>query len=170
MRRLIPLAGLVAALAALPAPSVRATDAAAPIAVVVSAAQPRNVRPSDLALIFRRKKLFWSDGSKVNPVNLPARSPLRGEFSRVVLGASPEELEKYWNDMYFHGLPPPFVLGSDEAVLRFVAQTPGAIGYVSYCSVDTRVVVALVISTSGQLSPDSGTISCGRSDSRKTPQ
>ena len=120
----------------------------------------KRMRLGDLALIFRRKQLFWKDGTKVNPVNLPATNPLRQLFSRSVLGASPEDLEKYWNDMYFHGVSPPFVLASDEAVLRFVAQTPGAIGYVSYCSVDARASVLLIVSQSGATSADAARAHC----------
>jgi ABC-type phosphate transport system substrate-binding protein len=120
----------------------------------------RQMRIGDLALIFRRKQLFWKDGTRINPVNLPANDRLRQVFSRSVLGASPEDLEKYWNDMYFHGVSPPFVLASEEAVLRFVAQTPGAIGYVSYCNVDARARVLLVVSQAGVVSVEAARAHC----------
>lgn len=133
-----------------------------PMAVIVAPGHARALKKEDLALIFKRKKLFWSDGSKVQPVNLPAANPLRRVYSQAVLGASPEVLEKYWNDMYFHGISPPFVLSSEEAVLRFVAETPGAIGYVSYCSADSRVGVALVVTADGHISDDVSATSCPR--------
>jgi ABC-type phosphate transport system substrate-binding protein len=132
------------------------------IAVIVSPDVSKIPKLADVALIFRRKKLFWNDGTRVAPVNLQASNPLRQAFSRVVLGASPEDMERYWNDMYFHGISPPFVLSSQEAVLRFVAQTPGAIGYVSYCAVDARVRVALVLGAAGPISEDSARASCPR--------
>jgi hypothetical protein len=131
------------------------------IAVVLAEAAPvRTLGLSDLALIYRRKQLFWKDGTKVNPVNLPVNNASRRMFSQVVLGATPEDLERYWNDMYFHGISPPYVLSSDEAVLRFVAQTPGAIGYVSYCSVAGRARVALILSVSGPVSEEAARASC----------
>ena len=132
------------------------------IAVIVSPQHPGALKLADVALIFRRKKLFWNEGTRVAPVNLQASHPLRQTFSRVVLGSPPEELERYWNDMYFHGISPPFVLASEEAVLRFVAQTPGAIGYVSYCDVDARVKIALVITANGPVSEDSARAGCSR--------
>jgi len=141
------------------------TGAAEPeraVAVIVAASHGKNPGIEDLALIYRRKKLFWADGTKVNPVNLPSTHPLRRLFSQVVLGASPEDLEKYWNNMYFHGVSPPFVLSSEEAVMRFVAQTPGAVGYVSYCDVDTRVKVELVLTASGPISEDAAKATCAR--------
>jgi hypothetical protein len=130
------------------------------LAVIVAPGHGKVLKKEDLALVFKRKKLFWGDGGKMQPVNLPASNPQRRAFSQAVLGATPEELEKYWNDMYFHGVSPPFVLGSQEAVLRFVAETPGAVGYVPLCSADGRVTVALVISAAGHVSEDTSAISC----------
>jgi hypothetical protein len=130
------------------------------IAVVVAKGNAEKLRLGDLALIYRRKQLFWNDGTKVNPVNLPVKNPLRRIFSQAVLGATPEDLEKYWNDMYFHGMSPPYVLSSDEAVLRFVAQTRGAIGYVAYCSVAERARVVLILSASGPVTEEAARASC----------
>lgn len=133
-----------------------------PIAVIVAPGYSKLLKKEDLALIFKRKKLFWSDGSKVQAVNLPASNPYRNVFSQAVLATSPEELEKYWNDMYFHGISPPYVVSSEEAVLRFVAETPGAIGYVPFCNVNGRVAIVLVISPGGRISDDISSVSCPR--------
>ena len=96
-----------------------------------------------LALIFKRKQTFWANGQRIQPVNLPPAHPLRRAFSQQVFARSPEDLDDYWRDMYFHGVLPPFVLASEEAVIRFVATTPGAVGYVSPCVLDHRVTVVL---------------------------
>ncbi len=133
-----------------------------PIAVIVSPSNAKALKRDDLVLFFKRKKLFWSDGVKAQPVNLPASHHLRQSFSQTVLGHTPEELEKYWNDLYFHGISPPYVLASEEAIVRFVAETPGAIGYVSLCSASARVTVALVITASGHISEDVSTAECVR--------
>jgi hypothetical protein len=95
----------------------------------------------ELARIYRRQKLFWADHTRIVPVNLPADHPLRRSFSRLLLGALPEDLDAYWNAQYFHGINPPYVLTSEEAVLLFVATTPGAIGYVSAAAVNGQVHV-----------------------------
>jgi len=100
-----------------------------------------------LALIFTSKKRFWDAGQlsglRIQPVNLSASHPLRHAFSLQLLHRSPEEMDDYWQDMYFHGISPPFVLASEEAVIRFVARTPGAIGYISHCVTDHRVNVVM---------------------------
>jgi len=116
------------------------------IAVVTRASA---VKPScskaELARIYLRKKSWWDDGTRITPVNFPADHPLRRSFSLAVLGALPEELETYWNDQYFHGVMPPHILTSEEAVIRFVASTPGAIGYVTEGAVTKEVQVLLLL-------------------------
>jgi hypothetical protein len=45
--------------------------------------------------------------------------------------------------MYFHGVLPPHVVESEEAVVLFVNATPGAIGYISTCSPNLHAKVLL---------------------------
>jgi len=129
-----------------------ATGAEVAIAVVVGRGQAEAtpLSPALVAGIFARKRQLWRDRSPILPVNLAASHPLRRNISRWVFDRTPEEMQDYWNDQYFHGIVPPPVLASEEAVLRFVASTPGAVGYVSVCLVDRRVeVLALVQSPDG---------------------
>jgi hypothetical protein len=126
------------------APAWAAGPKDAGISVIVSSGSaPTKLSPDEIALIFKRKIRLSADGYQYQPVNLAASHPLRRVFSLRMFGHNPEELEDYWRDMYFHGVLPPFVLVSEEAVIRFVASTPGAIGYVSSCLVDNRVSVLI---------------------------
>lgn len=100
----------------------------------------------DIARIFRRRLKVAEDNSSIIPINLPLKHPLRAAFSLAVFGVEPEGMEAYWNERYFHGVSPPYVVASIEAMLRFVAATPGAVGYVPECLLDERVSVLLTIS------------------------
>lgn len=115
---------------------------------------------ADLALVYRRKRLLWADGARIQPVNLPPDHPLRRIFSLRVLNASPKGLSQYWSTMYFHGISPPHVLASEEAVLRFVAETPGAIGYVAACKIDPRVKPVLWLMPNGDVSSQAPLLKC----------
>jgi len=122
------------------------------IAVVVGhgMAPAEMVSPTIVLGMFAKKRLFWSDHSPVVPVNLTVSHPVRRSFSALIFKKTPEQLQDYWNDQYFHGVVPPPVLASEEAVLRFVASTRGAVGYVSACNVDGRVdVIALIQGSEG---------------------
>ncbi|MGZ8244148.1 hypothetical protein [Methylomagnum sp.] len=131
-------------LSGLPGP--RAPLAAEAIAVVAAAESPLDkLSPDTVKLVYHRKSLVDGQGKRWIPVNLPAADPLRRAFSMAVFESLPEDQEDYWNQQYFHGVNPPDVLASEEAVLRFVAATPGAIGYVRAGRADGRVKTLLVI-------------------------
>jgi ABC-type phosphate transport system substrate-binding protein len=109
-------------------------DGARPVAlaVIVQAGVPVTTLSVDgVRRIFLLRSRFWQGGVRVAPANLAPSSPLRDAFSRAVLGQSSRELADFWNDLYFHGTLPPPVVESEQAMLLYVARTPGAIGYVS---------------------------------------
>jgi len=95
------------------------------------------------------KKIFMDDnGRPFIPVNLPPENPLRLSLAETIFNKSAQQLEDYWNQRYFQGIAPPHVLRSQEAVLQFVAKTPGAIGYIAACYLDERVREVLAIPVS----------------------
>jgi hypothetical protein len=134
---------LLAGLALSPAARAAGPNEPGLAVIMANGAAPTRLSPDAVALIFKRKMRISADGQQYQPVNLAASHSLRRVFSARIFGHNPEELEDYWRDMYFHGVLPPFVLASEEAVILFVASTPGGIGYVSQCLVDNRVSVVM---------------------------
>jgi hypothetical protein len=148
MRGLIYILGLLLALL----PAIASPADSDVIAVIV----PRSMTISsissvELSLIFWRKKLYWADGKRMHPLNLPTDHPLRRQFSQRILGSLPEAQTDYWNDQYYHGNSPPHVVNSQEAMLRYVTESPGGIGYVQACKVDGRVKAILWIRADGSI-------------------
>jgi ABC-type phosphate transport system substrate-binding protein len=135
---------LVVALGAAPLPV--PARAGPGIAVIVSRDAPRRVLDRvTLSDIYLKKIFVDGAGNALIPVNLPPDDPLRRAFSLSLLGQTSDQLQGYWNERYFHGVRPPYVLGSPNAVIRFVAGTDGAIGYVAACQVDARVRALMVL-------------------------
>lgn len=131
-------------------PSLRAQSGAPPLLVVVSADNADAPSADEIALIFKRRKLFWSNGTRIQPVNLPADHPLRQHFAHTLLRMSADAQEEYWNEQYFHGVLPPHVLASEAAVRRFVAETRAGIGYLSACEAGARLRVVLQLTPEGR--------------------
>lgn len=151
MRSLLWCAAVAMVLAAFAVP---AQTAGPVLAVIVHPATDTGTIDADaLALIYKRRRLYWRDGARIQPVNLPADQPLRRSFSRAVLHQPPEAMDDYWNGQYFHGVLPPHVLASESAVLRFVGSTAQAIGYLDRCAVDGSVRVLLMINGDGRVLP-----------------
>lgn len=99
----------------------------------------KNLDTRQLENIFLRKNLLGAKGIQWIPLNLSSENPIRRAFSEALLKHRPEALESYWNEQYFNGITPPHVFASEEAMLRFVAGTRGAIGYILPCHLDDRV-------------------------------
>lgn len=115
-------------------PSARAQAAAPPaFRVVVNGAVPHAHLPRDfVASAFLRKVSRWGNGEAIRPVDQDGDSAARRKFSSDVLRRSVSAVRSYWQQLIFtgRGLPPP-ELASDAEVLRYVARTAGAIGYLS---------------------------------------
>ena len=131
------------------------------MAVVVAAARVDRPDADEIAQMFKRRKLFWSDGSRIQPVNLPADHPLRQRLMHHLLHQSADAQQEYWNEQYFHGVLPPHVLASEEAMLRFVADTAAAIGYLPACPPDPRVRAVLLVTADGHLLKPEAAPACG---------
>ena len=89
-----------------------------------------SVSSDELAAIYLSKRTSWSDNLSIVPVNHEAASLAREHFSAAVFERSSREMAVYWNQLRFQGKLPPLVQTSDQAVLNFVRNVPGAIGYV----------------------------------------
>lgn len=157
MRSFTPSLGVVILMAA----AVQAAEDGQPIAVIVSA-QPGlapSIDADELGLIFWRKKLYAAHGLALHPVNLHSEHPLRLMFSQWVLHSAPRSQINYWNGLYFHGVQPPYTVQSEEAMIRYVAETDGAVGYIDACHVDDRVKAVFWL-TAGKVSADAPTLRC----------
>jgi ABC-type phosphate transport system substrate-binding protein len=117
------------------------------LAVIVPPAQTVQLTVTDVAQIYLRKRRYWTTGEAIVPVNREAACPVRTRFTRAVFGGEARWLATYWNRQYFHGVLPPATLASDEAVKRFVASVPSAIGYIDADAVDDSVRVVLRLAT-----------------------
>lgn len=106
---------------------------------------------SNLQDIFLKRIRVDDAHAALIPLNLLPTDPLRVAFSLSLLGERPEALQRYWTERYFHGISPPYSVRSQESMLRFVAETPGAIGYVVSCRVDARVRVVARLTIPAEL-------------------
>jgi ABC-type phosphate transport system substrate-binding protein len=144
MTTLLSLLASVLLVLALAVPDAWAADRTFAVITAPGVAEHHPSREA-ISLVFKRKQKYWENGTRIQPVNLPAAHPLRRAFSQNLLGQLPEDMEDYWRERYFHGVLPPHVLESEEAVILFVSSTPGAIGYVSTCIPEHGVNVVLTV-------------------------
>jgi ABC-type phosphate transport system substrate-binding protein len=81
--------------------------------------------------IFMKKTTAWKSGTKITVVDQSADSPVRKQFSLDIHGKALTAVKAYWQQQIFSGKGvPPAEKNGDSAVLEFVSNNPGAVGYV----------------------------------------
>jgi TonB family protein len=87
---------------------------------------------SEVSNLFLKESALWSDDTVVEPVDLGGESPIREAFSLEIHNRSAGNIRSYWQrEIFSGGLVPPLEIESEEQVIDYVRQRPGAIGYVS---------------------------------------
>lgn len=114
--------------------------------VIVHPSNPMSAIEKDaLRRIFLKQVVHWRHGESIKPVDLGFRSEVRSDFSREVMARSVQAVRSYWLQRVFSGgNVPPIELQNDAAVIRFVAQNRGAVGYVG-AGVDVTDVKAIAL-------------------------
>ena len=116
----------------LAAASVFAAEPADFKVVVNSANTMTEIDVGNLSRIYLKKTASWPDGSEAFPVDMAPDTELRKEFSKAVHGRDAAAIKSYWQRQIFSGKgTPPMEFSSEEDLLFFVSEMPGAIGYVS---------------------------------------
>lgn len=115
------------------------------IVVIANRSTPVDkVEPDQATQIFLKQVQTWPDGKTIVPVDIKEGSPLRAEFYSKITGRSTGQLRAYWARQAFTGMGfPPKQVPSPEEVVKYVQNTPGAVGYVSKPQVEPQVKVLL---------------------------
>jgi ABC-type phosphate transport system substrate-binding protein len=125
----------------------RAGEPPADFKVIVHAARPETRVPrAFLADAFLKNVTRWSDDETIRPIDQRPSSAVRRRFSEVVLRRSVAAVKTYWQQRIFsgRGVPPP-ELDTDEAVVRWVEDHPGAVGYITGTASAGRARVVAVV-------------------------
>ncbi len=85
-----------------------------------------------VSAMFLRQIREWPDGTRILPVDLPADSKVRDDFSRAVHGRPAVAIHNQWLQSIFSGRgAPPTQVKTEEDVVAYVAKNKGAIGYIA---------------------------------------
>jgi ABC-type phosphate transport system substrate-binding protein len=91
-----------------------------------------SISKRDLTRIFLKQRTRWVNGDYAKPIDQRMKNEIRAIFSEGTLGRTLAGVESYWNSQVFSGksTPPP-TASTDQEVIDFVKNTPGAVGYVA---------------------------------------
>lgn len=117
------------------------------VAVVVHKDNPlEDISLDNLRKICRAEKQFWDGGEKIYLLLRESGSQEKAIMLKTVYRMDEMELKKFWLAKLFREEIPSFpkTLGSNEAVKRFVAHVPNAIGFIDGQYVDDTVKVLTI--------------------------
>ncbi len=101
------------------------------VVIANKSVQEQSVDAAAMRNFFTLGKTQWSNGARVTVVELKPDGVSKEAFYGFI-GMRPADVRKQWMRVQLSGEgQPPAMLDSEEAVVKLVAATPGAIGYVS---------------------------------------
>lgn len=118
----------------------------AEVVLVVASGNPISTLPRAQVVNIFLGRIPYLNQQRVMAVDQDEGSSVRDQFYRDLLGWSPAQVKAYWSKMIFtgRGQPPP-THGGDADIQQFVANNPGAIGYMERSQVTAGVQVVRVL-------------------------
>ncbi len=101
------------------------------IFIVNNSVPDETLSKADVKEIFLGDKVSWGNGQEIKFVTLK-KSPTHMEFTKKYTRKSESQFLRYWKKQVFTGkgsMPKSF--DSDGDMVKFVANTDGAVGYIS---------------------------------------
>ncbi len=91
--------------------------------------------------VFLGKQAKWANGQKIEPLTLSSGAAHETFLGKFVKKSS-QQFSQFWKRAVFtgEGIPPKSV-GSEEDMVKTVAKTPGALGYISASTPHEGVLV-----------------------------
>ncbi len=95
-----------------------------------------------LKSIFGMRTTTWKDGKQIKVFVLKDKDPLHVRFAKDVLQTYPYSLRRIWERRVYSGTGlAPTVVDSETEMLKLIAETENAIGYIQQHNIDQNVKV-----------------------------
>ncbi len=98
--------------------------------IVNSTVKTNTLTASQIRRIYSMRQVLWHEGLPIVVYVLPSKHKLHQQFSKEVLRMFPYQLDRIWNKLTYSGVGvAPIEVDSQQALIKAVMTTPGAIGY-----------------------------------------
>ena len=95
-----------------------------------------------LSAIFGMRLTTWPDGTAIRVFVLSEENHLNSLFCKQILHIFPHQLRTAWDRLVYSGTgQAPAVLVSEQEMRTRIANTPGAIGYLTKETLDDTVAI-----------------------------
>jgi len=81
--------------------------------------------------IYLGLQTHWSNGKLIKLYKLPSKHKIHHSFVKNILGIYPYQYNRRWQKLVFSGFAvKPYEVSTEQELLKAVANTPNAIGYI----------------------------------------
>jgi len=81
--------------------------------------------------IYLGQQTHWSNGKLIKIYKLPSKHKTHHSFVKNILGIYPYQYNRRWQKLVFSGFAvKPYEVSTEQELLKAVANTPNAIGYI----------------------------------------
>ena len=99
--------------------------------ILNNAVTANELTKQQLRSVFMGQQTLWPDGTKIVLFVYPSSNIKHKNFVKLALGLYPYQFTRRWQKLVFSGFGvKPTIVASKEEMLRKVATTTGAIGYI----------------------------------------
>lgn len=110
------------------------------VPIVSAQHHQQSITRNGLGAIFKMRLQQWRDGSAIKVFVLGDADPIHNAFCKKILNIFPHQLRRSWNKLVFSGSgQAPTKLKNKEIMLTKIANTPGAIGYISVDELNDQI-------------------------------
>lgn len=121
-------------------------NAAEAVAVVNPSVPQTSITRNFARALFGMRAPQWPGDGGVTVYVLPDQHALHAAFVKGVLDIFPQQLRNAWDRQVFSGTgQAPIEVSTEEEMLTRIAETPGAVGYLSKDKLDVKKVRPLEI-------------------------
>ncbi len=116
-------------------------DSVADVAVIVHPSNSVSINEDEIRSLFLGKHRSFNTGQDAQVITLGSDQAGRSRFIELALGKNDSQLKAYWAQLLFtgKGVPPKEVTSTE--MLKLIANTPNAIGYIDSTQVDGSVKI-----------------------------
>lgn len=83
-------------------------------------------------------------GEKINFVRLVEPKEIHEEFSKKLINKNPQQFDRYWKQQLFKGKQVPEKFKDISKLLKYIENTPGAIGYIDENNASVNIKILTV--------------------------
>lgn len=117
-----------------------------PVFIVNASCKVNSIDVATARRLWLGKQIIMQEVGTLTPIEVDESSVIRQIYLEKFLNKSPEELRQHWARLMFTGkATPPQNIGSDKAVVDFVAREKDAIGIIerSFASPAVKIIGSL---------------------------